>query len=70
MKWEYKTINIMPNLTFTSKKFEKNFKPLMDEELKTAGEEGWEFVSSLSYDRGTKFLLIFKRPIIDSEKDK
>lgn len=70
MKWEYKTINIMWNLAFTSKKFEKNFKPLMDEELKIAGEEGWELVSNLSYDMGIKFLLIFKRLIIDSEKGK
>ena len=63
MKWEYKTINIMPPLKLSNKHFEAGFKPLMDFELKKAGDEGWELVSCVSYDVGLKFILLFKRPV-------
>ena len=62
MKWEYKTINIMPPLKFTSRGLEKALMPLLDEELSLAGKEGWELVTVAPYDMGTKFVLFFKRP--------
>lgn len=63
MKWEYKTINIAPALLrLTNKSVLASFKPELDEQLTTLGENGWELVSVAPYDVGCKFILIFKRP--------
>jgi hypothetical protein len=62
MKWEYKTVNVMPKLKMTNKSFDKELK-VIDQILAQAGQEGWEPVSNTAYDWGTKFYLIFKRPI-------
>ena len=67
MKWEYKTINIMPPLKFTSRGLEKALMPLLDEELSIAGKEGWELVTVAPYDMGTKFVL-FSRDLKKNKK--
>jgi hypothetical protein len=46
----------------TNKSFDKELK-VIDQILAQAGQEGWELVSNTAYDWGTKFYLIFKRPI-------
>lgn len=61
MKWEYKTVTVMPKLHISSKAFENDFKPKMDTLLAEAGEDGWELFSIASFDAGLKFLLLFKR---------
>lgn len=64
MKWEYKTINIMPPLrkSLTTKGIENDIRPLIEEELCVAGKEGWELVSVVGYDMDTKYFLFLKRP--------
>lgn len=38
MKWEYKTINIMPPIKFTGRGLEKAMMPLLDEKLHMAAK--------------------------------
>lgn len=54
----------MPPLrkSLTTKGIENYIRPLIEEELCVAGEEGWELVFVVGYDMVTKYFLFLKRP--------
>lgn len=58
MKWEYKVVYSGSLMLKTNAGAAKMIQQKCDE----LGEQGWEMVSCPSYDMGSKFMLVFKRP--------
>ncbi|AGN00063.1 hypothetical protein L593_00540 [Salinarchaeum sp. Harcht-Bsk1] len=59
-QWEYHTIEPPKGLT-------KRETVDPTEELNRLGAEGWELAETISYDKGGTKLLVFKRPVTDSD---
>lgn len=60
-RWEYKTVKLN-SAVFKSANVDAE---MLQRKCNGYGKEGWELVNFQNYDMSTKFMLIFKREIIE-----